>query len=270
MFKQKNIAVCAMIIGYISGAVLFLTGRESDHPQIFFPFMMLGMTGTFLYIADRRELPFIPHTLFLVMSAVSAVLLGGFNILNLMPFVLAALFVCIYGKPWDAPVFAAAYVLLGVSGFVLSDAWDNRPVVYFFLVFGLIPLVNYIILFIPRIPTRITEKDMTAWMHNIEHKYQDCDLLEALLDRISAESEKPYQKIRVIELFTDRMILTAVTRGQDAIIDAEFSDLECSVTELPDITNVRAFANVMQRRLGSKYCIAQQQNPNSARIVIAV
>ena len=53
--------------------------------------------------------------LFLVMSAVSAVWLGGFNILILMPFVLAALSVCIYGKPWDVPVFAA---FLALEGFV--------------------------------------------------------------------------------------------------------------------------------------------------------
>ena len=178
--------------------------------------------------------------------------------------------VCIYGRERAHIIFSAVYVGLGGAGALLTAKLSDLEFYIVYVIAGAVPLANYLWVFIKRIRTEKTEKTMRAWLESCEQKYEDCDLLEALLKRIADESEKSYQKIRVIELFTDRMIITALTRGQDTVQTAVFSDLECSVEELPDIMNVRAFANVMQRRLGAKYCVARQQNPNSARIVIAV
>ena len=94
--------------------------------------------------------------------------------------------------------------------------------------------------------------------------------MEALLQHIWHESEKSYQRIRCIEIFSDRMIITALTHGNDTVLVTSFRDLNYGTTELPDIVNVRAFANVLQMRLGTKYRIARRQNPNSARIEISI
>ena len=268
-FKLWYIAVPAMLIGYAAAAAMIMKGLKTDHSMRFILFLIIGVTGTFMFIAERRKLPLIPHILFLVLSAGFTLVQEECYLMSLIPLALGAVSVCIFGKSWDYKVFIAAYVLIGVSGLFLAKELKEIRLYMIGMIAGIIPLANYILTAFRRNP-KITDQQMTAWMQSLESKYEDSDLLEALLKRIADESEKSYQKIRVIELFTDRMIITALTRGQDTFQTAVFSDLECSVEELPDIMNVRAFANVMQRRLGQKYCVARQQNPNSARIVIAV
>ncbi|HAM68062.1 MAG TPA: hypothetical protein DCP68_00385 [Ruminococcus sp.] len=278
MRTQKNIGIALALLGFFSMVILLALNiaggsMERDSALLCGSCLAVCGAGFALAVGGERELPFVPHSLFPVLCTAAAILVHELDEL-FMPLLLLVLLgcasVCIYGRERAHIIFSAVYVGLGGAGALLTAKLSDLEFYIVYVIAGAVPLANYLWVFIKRIRTEKTEKTMRAWQESCEQKYEDCDLLEALLKRIADESEKSYQKIRVIELFTDRMIITALTRGQDTVQTAVFSDLECSVEELPDIMNVRAFANVMQRRLGAKYCVARQQNPNSARIVIAV
>ena len=275
---QKNIGIALAFLGFFSMVILLALNiasgsMERDIALLCGSCLAVCGAGFSMAVGGERSLPFVPHSLFPVLCAAVAILVHELDEL-FMPLLLLVLLgrasVCIYGRERAHIIFSAVYVGLGGAGALLTAKLSDLEFYIVYVIAGAVPLANYLWVFIKRIRTEKTEKTMRAWLESCEQKYEDCDLLEALLKRIADESEKSYQKIRVIELFTDRMIITALTRGQDTVQTAVFSDLECSVEELPDIMNVRAFANVMQRRLGAKYCVARQQNPNSARIVIAV
>ena len=278
MRTQKNIGIALALLGFFSMVILLALNiasgsMERDIALLCGSCLAVCGAGFSMAVGGERELPFVPHSLFPVLCAAAAILVHELDELFmplLLLVVLGCVSVCIYGRDRAHIIFSAVYVGLGGAGALLTAKLSDLEFYIVYVIAGAVPLANYLWVFFKRIRTEKTEKTMQAWLESCEKKYEDSDLLEALLKRIADESEKSYQKIRVIELFTDRMIITALTRGQDTVQTAVFSDLECSVQELPDIMNVRAFANVMQRRLGQKYCVARQQNPNSARIVLAV